>query len=91
MTINIGDVEEIYISRLEANFDRACDTAYQRALWHFGIDQDGHSTKVKHWERSCCWIEVDFVTYKRIGSEHLYFFKISTARNEEDKDDREED
>lgn len=71
--------EKIVITRREANFDRACDEAYQRAVAMLGIDEDGHANRVKGWERSSCCIRVVFEKYEHIGSmvghEHNYYFR----------------
>lgn len=82
--MNIGDSIEIIVNRDESHFDRACDSAYQRAVLLFGIDENGHSKRVKDWERSCCWIEIEFIRYKRIGSDHCYIFMAKTAKNEDE-------
>lgn len=59
--------EKITITRRESNFDKACDEAYNRAVMAFGIDDDGHSKRVKAWERSECCIQVTFVSYNQVG------------------------
>ena len=78
-------IEEIEVNRLETNFDKACDTAYNIAQLTFGIDEFGHSSKLTRWERSCCWIEVEFTKYIRVGSSHTYFFVVKAMRNIEDE------
>lgn len=80
--IEIGEVIEISIMRQESNFDRACDAAYQYAIMRFDIDQDGHSSRIRGWERSRCSIEISFVSYIRTGNEHLYVFNATTLKCE---------
>lgn len=69
--------EEIYITRKEANFDRACDEAYNSTVSLLGIDDDGHAS-VKGWIRSSCHVRIQFVRYEYVGSmaghEHTYVF-----------------
>lgn len=82
---SIGDSVEIQVSRQESNFDRACDAAYGQALMYFEIDEDGHSRRVKDWDRSCCWIEVEFNRYVRIGgNDHCYVFIAKTVKSDEE-------
>ena len=78
---SIGDSTEIQVVRQEAHFDRACDSAYHQAVMYFEIEEDGHSRRVKDWERSCCWIELEFKRYVRIDSEHCYTFIAKTAKS----------
>lgn len=84
---NIGDSKEIPVIREEANFDRACDAAYKFALMQFMVNEDGHAEWVSGWERSCCSIEVEFISYKRSGNEHVYWFRISTSKVEDTEED----
>ena len=79
----IGWTIELRISRQEANFDRACDEAYRQAVSQFEIDEGGHSTRIRDWERSRCWIELRFLSYIRIGSSHCYIFEATTAKASE--------
>jgi len=59
--------EQIFITRKEANFDRACDEAYTMAAHLLGMTENGHST-IKGWDRSSCSIRVKFVRYEHTGS-----------------------
>jgi hypothetical protein len=72
---------EIVVGRNESGFDRACDEAYRSALQKFRIDEDGHSSAVKGWERSQCWIELEFKSYSRSGCNHTYVFTASAKQN----------
>jgi len=81
--LGIGDSTKILVTRSEANFDRACDNAYSQALMYFEIDEDGHSRRVRDWQRSRCWIEVHYVTYRRIGGDHVYIFTAKTCKSED--------
>ena len=75
--------ENLHITRSEANFDRACDEANRSAFYISGIDEDGHST-IPGWERTCCWIELEFLTYKKIGSSHIYIFDFKIMKSDEE-------
>lgn len=78
------EVEDIVIERQEACFDRACDEAYRRAIDLFGIDEDGHSTRLRLWETFNSWLEVALVMYTRVGSSHVYNFKARAMKNQEE-------
>lgn len=80
---SIGDSTEIQVVRQEAHFDRACDEAHQQAIHYFEIDEYGHSRRVKDWERSCCWIEIEFKSYAKIDRDHCYTFRAKTAKSDE--------
>jgi len=80
--MEIGDQIKIIVSRTESNFDRACNEAYKTAIMRFGIDENGHSDRIKRWERSSCWIDVIFSTYKRSGNDHVYLFFASAEKAE---------
>jgi hypothetical protein len=79
---SIGDSVDLHVVRQESNFDRACDAAYLRAINHFEIDEDGHSRRIKDWDRTCCCIELEFIRYKRIGNEHCYLFRAAAVKSE---------
>jgi hypothetical protein len=84
----INECVDIIVSREEANFDRACDTAYRHALSQFQVDQDGHIKAVKDSERCRDSIEVQFVSYVLSGGmsgvSHTYMFQAWVSRCEED-------
>jgi hypothetical protein len=86
-----GERVQIPINRLDANFDRACDSAYHLALMMFGADEDGHLTNVKDSERSCDTIVVEFIGYRHSGSmagqSHDYEFVAWVDRYEEEDDE----
>jgi len=71
-------------TRKEANFDRACEEAYRYALMVFGIDDSGHSQKLKGWDRSSCCIKVTFLSYSQVGSmgghDYNYEFLIEAIK-----------
>lgn len=75
--------KEVIITRSEANFDKACELAYGRALYEFDIDHDGHSKSLKSWERSCCSIEVSFKNYIGTANHHHYIFMASAIKETE--------
>jgi hypothetical protein len=76
--------EKIVVTRKESNFDRACEEAYSRAVMIMGIDDCGHSDRVKGWDRSRCHIQVVFERYEHIGSmvghEYNYIFRGEAVR-----------
>lgn len=84
----IGETLKIPVTREDANFDRACDTAYQIAIARFGIDQNGHSLYLKEWERSCCSITVTFIEYSMMGGmggrNHDYVFEAKAEKHEDE-------
>lgn len=85
MDIIIGEPHEIIITRTESNFDRACDSAYYQAVFHFGINEDGHSTKLSKWERSDSSICVKFISYQRVGNTHIYKFETTAHKETDDE------
>lgn len=85
--IEMGDPIDITITRFEASFDRACDEAHRQAIVLFNIDKDGHSGRVRGWERNRCWIDTRFVDYCRSGDTHYYNFTATAMQSEEDDDD----
>lgn len=83
----INERVKIRVCRLESNFDRASDTAYERACSIFGVDDDGHCRCIENWDRSTDMIVVEFESYQHTGSmagqTHIYTFVAWTERNEE--------
>lgn len=75
MNLVIGVKYDVVVVREESGFDRACDTAYRRAISMYQIDEDGHSPMVG-WERSDCSLSVEFKGYKRTGNSHVYSFVV---------------
>lgn len=73
----------IIVCRSESDFNRACDTAYQRAVGELQIDNDGHSP-IKGWSRSACVVRVVFQTYTHTGGmgghEHVYTFEAQAVK-----------
>lgn len=69
---------EIVITRVEANFDRACDSASRLSNDLFDIDDCGHSS-IEGWNRSSCYVELKFISYKAnfgmTGGNHQYVFE----------------
>jgi len=70
----IGERVEFTIKRIESNFDRACDAAYDQALLTFGADDSGCLTRVKDSECHQDYIVVEFVRYVRVINNHEYHF-----------------
>lgn len=86
--IKLNEKKDIYVIRDEANYDRACDSAWRTALHLFGINENGHSTDVEDWERSYCSLNIKFIQYSRSDSTHLYTFEAWAEKSEdEDEDD----
>lgn len=79
--------QEIWISRKESNFDRACDAAYDQAIQSFGVDDCGHS-RIEGWQRSRCWIQVSFKRYLHVGSmsghSYQYWFLAEAMKGEDE-------
>ncbi len=84
LVMQIGRIEVVNISRSESNLDKACDSAYWLAVNKFGIDECGHSQKLTEWERSSCWVELEFSSYKRVGEQHYYTFTATAKKNIEE-------
>jgi hypothetical protein len=84
LVLRLCDPIPISIVRQESGFDRACDSAFRMAVAHCGVGEDGHSRVLDKWERSDSWIELLFVGYKRISSEHVYEFSASAFKQLED-------
>lgn len=76
----IGDSEQIVVVRPYASFDRACQIADRKSRQYFEITNDGHSTRVRDWNKSECWIEVKFVSYRICGFFHEYVFLATACR-----------
>jgi hypothetical protein len=83
---DIEEKREIHIVRTEEGFDKACLSAYHQAVSLFDIDDDGHSKKVKGWERSSCSVCVEFVTVQISGGmggiEYVYTFRVWAEKSE---------
>lgn len=81
--------EKVVVNRRESSFDRACDEAYNLAVMMLGIDDSGHSTRVKKWDRSTCFIRVVFESYEHVGSmgggSHKYTFRAEAVREGDDE------
>lgn len=83
----IGMPVEILVIRTEPNFDRACDAAMDQAIRRFGVDSDGHFTKVEGAERSNSWIEIDFSKLRMTGRECVYRFVASVEQSPDDNEE----
>ena len=81
----IGKQYETEVWRDEANFDRACDMAWRLTINKFGIDEDGHSSRVEGYERSTCTPFMAFAGYVRIGASHLYTFDVWIDKTDEEE------
>jgi len=87
----LAEPHEVIVSRQETGFDRACDEAFRRAVIHFGIDTDGHSTRLEEWARFDSWLEVSFKDYTRLGHEHLYTFEARAMKNTDEEEGEEDE
>lgn len=76
---NVGQREQILVSRTEANFDRACDEACRGALSRFRFDGDGYALNVKGYDRSRHGLVVEFRSFRKHagmgGQECVYVFE----------------
>lgn len=65
----LTDKKSIYVSLTSPQrlLEEAARQAIRQAAFEFGIDENGHSSKVKEWERSCCSIEIEFVGVQMSG------------------------
>ena len=81
----IGQNVSIQINRIEGNFDRAMEEAYQQALYIFGCDSNGHLNNIKDSNRSTDSLIVEFKSYKKEGSmsgqNHTYEFISRVERS----------
>ena len=83
----IGEPLDFFITREEADYDRACDEAYRHALMLFDVDDCGHILSIKDSERSTDSIMVQFVKHCQHGGMsgrcHRYDFVAVVERCEE--------
>ncbi len=86
--LQINQKIDIVIYRKEANFDRACDAAYEWALSKFEVDECGHINAVENSRRSTDSLVVQFTSYKHIGTmagqDHIYSFSAWIERHEDE-------
>lgn len=92
MTVyNMKILKEKYITITDdrPDFDRACSEANIFAILQFDIDDCGHSSSIEGWERSTCYIKVEFEKYYSIGDmvgfRHFYNFKAYAIKQDEDE------
>ena len=83
----------VKIVRTEADFDRACEAAYERAK--FMVSEDGHPYD-NRFSRNGFTLNVDFVGYTHTasmsGHEIVYRFKAYLEQDKQyDQDDEDED
>ena len=78
MALKLNCPYPITVTREDANFDRACDTAYKIALSMFEFDDYGHC-KVPGYDRSEHSLTVEFWDYTILGNmtgvSHIYKFR----------------
>lgn len=84
----INQKVDIIICRKEANFDRACDAAYEWALSKFEVSETGHINAVENSSRSTDSLVVQFTSYQRIGTivgqDHIYSFSAWIERHDDE-------
>lgn len=75
----IKDKHTFSIDIREADFDKACNSAYQYAVSYYDIDDSGHCHKYEDVERFSSSITIKFKGYQRegsmIGHTHAYKFE----------------
>lgn len=80
----LGERVPISVWTKVPNFDRACGVARQMALREFGVDDDGHLTKVYGSDRSTDCALVRFLSFTSSGSvsgwQCLYEFEAWVER-----------
>ena len=84
--------EETLHIELDGNhrpLERSLSLAHKIALSKFGIDEYGNSDRVDEWERSCCFIEVEFqkllFSVGMGGGNTTVFYKITCQRVEDEE------
>jgi hypothetical protein len=86
MTFQIDEEITVRVTRSEADFDRACDSAMTLVLGMFGCNEAGHLNHVEDSQRSCDSVEMKFESYIReasmVGHSHVYTFKARVMRHE---------
>lgn len=88
--LEIGEKVDIYITRTESDFDRACDEGYRMALFKLGVDDAGYANNVKGAGRQGV-IKCRSISYTHsasmVGHEHLYHFQAWVEVPEDDDDE----
>lgn len=81
--------ETFMVTRTEANFDRACDSALKQALDLFEVEEDGYWHSIPGVDRPTCSVVVDFVKYRHVGtmmgSIHEYSFDARVEQYDGDE------
>ena len=76
----------IIVTRQDAHFDRACESAARQTIGAFDVDGDGHINGVKDSVRSRDSIEIKFIGYdvsiSMGGWHHVYEFTSKVISNE---------
>lgn len=74
----ITKVKKIYVDLSDGTrlLEKAAEQAMRRALFMWGIDDCGHSTKVKKWSRSRCAIRIEFVSMKMSGGMSGWSYQV---------------
>ena len=84
-------IKRITVTRKESHFDRACESAYDEALWKFKADEDGNfgGEFRDKFPRSETAMIVEFKNMKIIGGmmgqTYMYTFETHLERNEEEE------
>ena len=68
--------------------ERAFDMARRQALNIFGIDDHGHSSRIKGWERCCCSVNIKQIAFSASGGmggwEYVYEFEAWCEKHGDD-------
>jgi len=84
---DIGQKVDIEIIRKELNFDKACDEAYQQAVFLFGCDENGYLENVKDSDRASDLVVLEFKLFQIVGSMggvlYIYGFEAWVGRYED--------
>lgn len=74
MQITTNELMTVYISDSTRPLERAVEKLNELCISFYGIDEDGHSAKVKDWERSRCSIESELVKISFVVSSNVFRF-----------------
>jgi hypothetical protein len=71
------------VCREQANFDRACNQAFELAFNQIGLDEDG-GAELAGWDRASCRVAVSFSGYGASigmdGPTYVYEFKAMAVK-----------
>lgn len=89
-TIQLGETKRIHVietGQFAGCFDRACARARADAERILGADDSGNMSAVAGWQRSECYIEVQFITMSMTldmcGGCYDYVFGVTPRRTDD--------